>query len=166
MKHILLAFSLLTLWSCSKEPMNLTPESSESRRSGNNYGTVYVADLYAGQNMLIGTVELANYDDQVYVTYKTNGDWSLKKTHLFVGEYSELPLNNGGNPQVGRFPYKRTHPNGTQEFTHVGPDVYSGGCYFHAAHAEVIGPNGSESAWAEGDPLGGNSWAMGFEQCY
>ena len=71
MKHILLAFSLLTLWSCSKEPMNLSPESSESRRSGNNYGTVYVADLYAGQNMLIGTVELANYDDQVYVDDRT-----------------------------------------------------------------------------------------------
>lgn len=63
--------------------MNLSPESSESRRSGNNYGTVYVADLYAGQNMLIGTVELANYDDQVYVTYKTNGDWSLKK-HIYL----------------------------------------------------------------------------------
>lgn len=167
MKYLLFSLSLLTLWSCSQEPMSLETETLQSRRSGNNYGIVHVADLYAGQNILIGSVEVANYNDQVYVTYKTNGDWSLKKTHLFVGDYSEFPMNNGGNPQVGRFPYKRTHPNGTQEFTHVGPEVYSSMCYFHAAHAEVVNANGqSESAWADGDPLGGNSWAMGFEQCY
>ena len=167
MKHLLLAFGLLTLWSCSQEPLNQITEAQQSRRSGNNYGIVRVVDLYAGQNILIGTLEVANYNDNVYVTYKTTGDWILKKTHLFVGDSSDLPLNNGGNPKVERFPYKRSHPNGTQEFTHVGPEVYNSMCYFHAAHAEVVNGNGqSESAWAEGDPLGGNSWAMGFEQCY
>ena len=74
MKYLLLALSLITFWSCSEEPMNADTETLQERRSGNNYGIVHVADLYAGQNILIGSVEVANYYDQVYVTYKTNGN--------------------------------------------------------------------------------------------
>ena len=167
MKNLLLALSILSLWSCSQELMSLESETLQSRRSGNNYGIVHVADLYAAQNILIGSLEVANYNDQVYVTYKLNGNWSLKKTHLFNGDYGDLPVNNGGNPQIKHFPIKGIHPNGIQEFTHVCPDVYSSMCYFHASQAEVINSNGqSESACAEGEPLGGNSWAMGFEKCY
>jgi len=74
MKYLLLSLSLLTFWSCSQEPMNVETQTLQERRSGNNSGIVHVADFYAGQNILIGSVEIANYYDQVYVTYKISGD--------------------------------------------------------------------------------------------
>jgi len=40
--------------------MSLESETLQSRRSGNNYGIVHVADLYAAQNILIGSLEVAN----------------------------------------------------------------------------------------------------------
>ena len=54
--------------------MNAETQTLQERRSGNNSGIVHVADFYAGQNILIGSVEIANYYDQVYVTYRISGD--------------------------------------------------------------------------------------------
>ena len=35
--------------------------------------------------------------------------------------------------------------------------------YCFAAHAEVTGPTGGETAWAEGTGFDGNNWAMYVE---
>jgi len=169
MKHILLLFGLVSLMSCSTDPITTHEATTDSsRRSGDNYGVVHVTDLFAGQTILIGSVEVANYDDTVYVTYRTNNGWQIDKTHLFVGDFSQMPINGGGNPKVGKFPYKGNHPNGTVEVTFEGPSVFSGMCYYNAAHAQVknINSGQTESAWADGTPIGGNNWATGFEACF
>jgi hypothetical protein len=169
MKHILLLISIVTLVSCSQEPAAPFESTTDTvKRSGNNYGIVYVADLFAGQTTLVGSLEIANYNDTVFITYRTTGDWEMKQTHLFVGDFSEMPINGGGNPQVGRFPFKGNHPNGTHEVTYQGPAAFSGICYYNAAHAQVRNNNTgqTESLWADGAPIGGNSWATGFDVCF
>ena len=68
MKHILLLISIVTLVSCSQEPAATFESTTDTvKRSGNNYGIVYVADLFAGQTTLVGSLEIANYNDTFYI---------------------------------------------------------------------------------------------------
>lgn len=124
-------------------------------------------DLIAGQNILVGTVDVT-YDSgnsTITVTYTTTGGWTLEESHLWVGECAERPSNNPGNPLIGQFPYSEEHTGETTysyilDMTTENLDTI--GCV--AAHAVVNGSNGeNETAWADGLAYGGNSWAMYFE---
>lgn len=126
-------------------------------------------DLMAGQNILMGFVTVGlDENGLLEVTYNSDGDWEIEETHLFIGELSDLPTNNGGNPKIGQFPYKSNHPAGTNTVTYeIGTTLAEGACVYVAAHAVVTDTsNGqTETAWGAGVPIGGNSWAMMFEVC-
>ena len=102
--------------------------------------------------------------DNLIITYTTNGDWDLGITHLAIGncENDWVPLNGAGNPIIGQFDYTEPTSTTASEVVYVIPladfDLESGICF--AAHAEVNGPNGGETAWAQGDEFAGRSWAM------
>ncbi|MCW5520533.1 hypothetical protein J1N09_11820 [Aureitalea sp. L0-47] len=123
-------------------------------------------DLIAGQNTVVGTVDIT-YDpanDTYTITYTTENGWELEETHLWVGDCANRPANNPGNPLIGQFPFSESHTGGTTTFTYTidGANLNTIGCL--AAHASVDGPNGeNETAWGNGLPYGGNSWAMYFE---
>ncbi|WP_131811158.1 hypothetical protein [Aequorivita soesokkakensis] len=119
----------------------------------------------AGQHYDSGNVEVAIDGENLLVTYTMEGDWVLNATHLFVGECSERPANKSGNPKIGHFPYAATHAQGTTSYTYSIPIASLPNCLCIAAHAEVSGPSGNETAWGAGLPYGGNSWAMYFEYC-
>ena len=136
-------------------------------------GEIHQNDLIAGQNYIAGTVYIDLLaDDTVSVTYDTtNGDWVIVETHLYIGTYDDMPLNNPGNPILGQFPYAENHPPGTTSFTYVGPDINSvldgDGCFVVAAHAVVVNTvtGQEETAWLFGLDYPGQNWAMYAEMC-
>jgi len=174
MKTKLLIFVLTCTFivSCSKETDNELLQNNKTEnvivsREGPTptSGFCTQVDLIAGQNYDSGNVEVAIEGENLLVTYTMEGDWLLKATHLYVGDCSERPANNPGNPLIGQFPLAETHPAGTTTFTYSISIATLPDCLCIAAHAEVSGPSGNETAWANGLPYGGSSWAMYFEYC-
>jgi len=136
-------------------------------------------NLIAGQNHIAGTVSVdVSYDNEDFpegnliITYNTNDDWTIGLTHLSLGEcLVDIPTNGGGNPKVGKFEHTEPHFAGTNQVEYYvsldallieGEEEYLEE-YCFAAHAEVNGPTGEETAWAEGIGFDGNSWAMYVE---
>ncbi|MDH7444401.1 hypothetical protein [Aquimarina sp. 2201CG14-23] len=214
---VILATTLLT--NCENEGLTSFNESNEINTgvniktlnlSSDGLNTSYTTNLMAGQHHIAGTVTVTSDQTYLYVTYKTNctdGDndteedtsfktsndnrsWTLKATHLYVGNCGDIPITKKGNPKIGKFPYKTEHPNGINEFIYTIPLLDIGECFCLAAHAEVdcgecdnndddsdddnSGPKfngntddycGEETAWAAGEGFPGNSWAMYIEFC-
>jgi len=143
-------------------------DNTTSDDSGAHCETV---NLIAGQNHIAGMVTIDVDGDQLIITYMTNSDWTIDATHLHITSCEEdgFPLTGSNNPKIGNFEYSSSHGDGVTEvvYTLNISDFTDEFCF--AAHAEVSGPS-EETAWAEGEDFGGNSWAMYVEanltQCY
>jgi hypothetical protein len=172
-KITLLMLLFATISSCTVETtedlisQEITTEINTDRLVVNSDGPVFCTevDLIAGQNYDAGNVSVSKDGDNLIITYQTEGDWTLDATHLYVGDCELRPANNPGNPLIGHFPYAASHPAGTTTYTYTIDTSNMPDCICIAAHAEVSSPNGSETAWADGEPYGGNSWAMYFSYC-
>lgn len=112
--------------------------------------------IYGGQTIPVGTLYVSNDGDEIFVTYDLSGtDWYLEETHVYVGSEEDLPLNGGGNPKIGHFPYSSTH-SGEQYFTYTLDRADFDSCFTVAAHAVVVQMDESgnqtaeETAWADG----------------
>ncbi|WP_298340425.1 hypothetical protein [uncultured Algibacter sp.] len=138
------------------ESDNLTDDTS-----GEHCLTV---NLIAGQHHEIGTVTVDVEGDILTVTYTTNGDWVIGVTHLHITNCEEdgFPTTEAYNPKIGHFDYASEHEDGTTQVTYTVDIGEITGELCFAVHAEVDGPS-EETAWAEGEDFGGNSWAMYFE---
>ena len=154
---------LLLLAGCTEESIETDNEVLNLRTSVVDCLEV---DLIAGQNEVAGTVSLAKVGNSVHVTYSTTNDWKITETHLFVGDCGDMPVNNGGNPKVGKFPFKGSH-NSVDEYTYIVSLAGLPECLCVAAHAVVENDvtNANETAWGEGTDFPGNSWAMYFDFC-
>jgi len=133
--------------------------------SSRNADYCLTANLIAGQNYIAGSVSVHTEGNLVFITYTTNEDWIINATHLSIGDCEEqwVPTTGSGNPKVGKFEHSSEHSEGINEVTYtleVGVIDYE---FCFAAHAEVAGPTGEETAWAEGPSFEGNSWAMFVE---
>lgn len=132
-------------------------------------GGIHSLDLYAGQNILMGTVQYANDAENLYVTYSTQPDWFMSEVHLYVGDLSATPKSGGGTPSPGRFPIKSTFSAATlsQDMTYTIPlSSLSSGTFIIAAHASVLRVDidgdvvAKETAWASGLRFTSNkNWA-------
>lgn len=184
MKKIIFALSTIVLFSCSKESVtplneeNLSIEETtvQTRRyeptvDVESFEFDFQRDLIAGQHYTIGTVDLVHANNTLTVTYNiVDPNWTMVESHLYVGACGEQPMNNNGNPKVGRFPYKEVHENvSTYSYVIDATDLATTGCI--AAHAVVVSADGltSHTAWGAGDPYAygtnnetGNNWAMIF----
>jgi hypothetical protein len=128
--------------------------------------------ILAGQHIDAGEVTITNDWDTLYVDATTHDGWLIKEIHVYVGT-DPVPVNNGGNPAPGQFPYKVSfaEPYPSQHQFAIPLEDLEVGCgdtlnvAFHAAlvkvdeYGEVID---EETGWGQGDPIGKN-WAMGFE---
>ena len=194
---ILLAFTT----SCENDQMLYEDTKIESgidvtslKLTAAGFNNPFEKDLIAGQHHVAGKVSLASDGTNILVTFTTNENWSLYATHLYIGDCDALPMNGGGNPRIGRFPYKEEHEGGVNSYTYTIPFEEVGECFCFAAHAEVgCATNdesdedesdegsrdqndedeegeddnycGEETAWAEGIGFPGRSWAMYSELC-
>jgi hypothetical protein len=124
-------------------------------------------NLIAGQNYIAGTVTVDTDGENLIITYTTNEEWTIDATHLSIGDCGEqsIPTTGSGNPKVGKFAHSTTHSEGVNEVTYLIDLSVANeeGDFCFAAHAEVTGPEGEETAWAEGTPFDGKSWAMYVE---
>lgn len=179
MKKInLLVFPVLLsiLLGCTQQDISKDDQLSEKRRdieispidnvSEPNPGDHCVyTHLIAGQHYVAGSVTVDLVGENLIITFSTNGDWTLGTTHLSIGNCDEdwAPLNGGGNPQIGQFEYTEPTSYSSNEVVYVIPVAGLNDNYCFAAHAEVDGPSGGETAWAEGAQFSGRSWAMFVE---
>ncbi len=149
-------------------------ELSLSEIEDSKCGEGLVKTIYAGQHINVGELLVSNDETNLYVTYKVMGNWFLTESHLYVGPYGDLPLNGGGNPKIGNFPYHGAHQN-MQEYTFTIPlnqiDKDINGCFIVAAHGvvkEIVDGKvvGSETAWGQGDDeFPGNRWGWYITYC-
>lgn len=127
--------------------------------------------LYGGQTIPVGTLEVSNDADSIYVVYTTTGGWELVETQLYVGDLAGLPANKNGMPKIGQFPYKANHSGSTTTYSYSIPVDDNISCYSVAAHASVQLVQGgtvvqSETAWSEGVRLvSKGSWATYSTYC-
>lgn len=127
-------------------------------------------NLMAGQHFDAGDVSVYFDLENVYVEYTTSANWSIKKTHLYVGGCQLIPRNNAGNPIPGQFPMSNTYFNGTQSVIYTIAKSTLPECFCIAAHAEVTkSQNGvvvqTETAWAAGERFTQRNWATFFSVC-
>ena len=201
---LLLSFFALTTFSftaCQKDDLsnNLIEESSETgikvqQRTANNLlstnnlalassTTSYLPATFpilAGQNIPAGNVHatagLVNGVYSMILTVDMSGsNWIAGTTHIYLGDLAGVPLNSGGNPQNGQFPYGGDGSSNvyTIPLTDVPADISpatSGYCYTLLVHLEVTTEGidsgteiQSETGWASGDPInpdGKGNWSM------
>lgn len=71
-------------------------------------GDVSVQALTAGQHINVGSVQIWNDVNNVYVSYETTGGWTLSETHVHVG-FSDTDYPGYGRannaPVPGQFPF-------------------------------------------------------------
>lgn len=177
--YILLFVVSALMIGCSPETEEFTPENDaamvitlpggggvDDQTDNQDVGLEETVDLIAGQNIDVGSVTVTLDGDTVIVTYETDGDWSIDETHLFVGDLADLPTNGGGNPRIGHFPHNESHTAGTTTVIVSTIELLPGECAYVAAHAVVGNSSGQEeTAWGDGEPIGGNNWSMMFEVC-
>ncbi|MEY8849861.1 hypothetical protein AB9K26_13665 [Psychroserpens sp. XS_ASV72] len=181
MRHFNLLLSVMAisfLFGCSNEPLNEDQANLERRRNdvklaaqsettftSNDDVHCFETTLVAGQHHEAGLVTVDIEGDYLIITYSSNGDWEIGTTHLSIGNCDEnwAPLTGSGNPKVGHFEYTEPYSYGPYEVVYMvsleGLDDH----YCFAAHAEVVGPSGGETAWADGSQFDGNGWAMYVE---
>jgi len=70
-------------------------------------GDPYVRQLFAGQDIDVGEIQVRDDGDYLYVKYVVDEpDWYLTETHLHVAcEGTPIPVNKKGNPIPGHFDY-------------------------------------------------------------
>lgn len=176
-KFLMTLFSTAIFLSCSSEKLEENkgleikdPNFRVTESVVNNSNTsldeqCLTVNLIAGQNHIAGTVSVNNDGENLIITYNTNDDWTIGLTHLSIGNCDELleQTTGSGNPQIGHFEHSEEHPEGTNEVIYMISLDALDEFYCFAAHAEVYGPTGEETAWAEGTEFEGNSWAMFVE---
>lgn len=122
-------------------------------------------NLIAGQHHVAGSVTVYNDGDNLIIVYTTNDDWTIDLTHLSIGNCDDdrALLTSSGNPKIGKFEFTDPYSISDNEVIYVIPLADLDDSYCFAAHAEVQGPTGGETAWADGTEFPGNSWAMFVE---
>lgn len=165
----LLAISLSTL-SCTSDfigneldenAITITENGSEVN-SEDEDSHCFTTTLMAGQHHESGIVTLDIEDGDLIITYTMNDEWTIGTTHLSIGNCEDdwVPLNGGGNPKIGQFEFTEPFSESSTEVVYVISLDDLGDTICFAAHAEVEGPTGGETAWAEGTQFAGNGWAM------
>lgn len=130
-------------------------------------------DLFAGQTIDVGSVDITNDADSVYVTYNLTGNWYFNSVHLYVGTLAGMPVSPGnGNPIPGQFPIHGNLSGSTvQSVTYSYPLAGLHPCYIVAAHADIYQTDGAgniiqnETAWGFGDPFNSPKWGWTIPYC-
>ncbi len=101
--------------------------------------------LFAGQNIPVGTVNVSNDGDNLFVEYLLDADaivkgWCITETHAHVGgSLKDFPLRGRwNNPAPGQFDYKGKHHPCVTDFSYEIPiDTDWGDDILIATHAVV-----------------------------
>ena len=167
--HLLGLLGLILLFSCNSEQLEdvsveqnyfkvseFTVDNNTTSRVAQVESSCYTVDLIAGQHMNIGSVAVSKTDTDLILTYTTIPGWTIGVTHVSIGDCNEewAPTTGSGNPKIGKFGHTEPHSADINKVVYqisleTLPSYTDMYCF--AAHAEVEGPEGEETAWAGGD---------------
>jgi hypothetical protein len=115
--------------------------------------------LLAHGSIAAGMVTVANDTVNLYVTFATTGDWTMRRADVAVGSSpTDLP-QSGGQPSLTQFPYRKSFSPEVVTFTFTIPlasiapagTVSPGSSVLVAAHAALDSPTqGHMQAWGAG----------------
>ena len=179
---VFMSVGMLVLFNCTfeqleEETINQDPNFrvtsffKKAKKGNNNLSRssaeepCMTTNLIAGQNNIAGTITVDTDENDLIITYSTNDDWVINATHMSIGNCADqaIPTTGSGNPKVGKFEHHTTHSDAVNVVTYRISREALDNEYCFAAHAEVVGPTGEETAWAEGTPFSGKNWAMYVE---
>ena len=138
----------------------LRPAASLASAPTEFCGVATTATLVADETIDVGQVTIINDETSLYVTFSTDAAWPIGRTAVFVSaDPAAIPTSGGGNPQIGRFPYKASHDAGLHEVTWKIPlDEVGAATAVVAAFAEVGAD--AEGAWGAGTQINESAgWA-------
>jgi hypothetical protein len=129
--------------------------------------------IWAGQNINVGTMDVSNDAQYLYVTYNVKNGWMLTETHLHVAStLAGIPKNKQGIPVPGQFQYATMHNPPVTTYTYnillADHGFTLGQELFVAAHAVVVNgdyPSGifqRETGWGGNTPGPGPRWWFYF----
>jgi len=137
-----------------------------TERKPNVGGTFPSGTLVTGKNIDVGTVNVWNDADNLYVKYViTDQDWCLTETHLQVAtSLAGIPKTKKGNPIPSQFEENDEHDCVTEvlyTYNLVEKEWSDDTEFFIAAYAVVFNEK-IETAWADGLDFDGKNWATYF----
>lgn len=135
--------------------------------------------IYAGQNLVVGTICLEDDFNTNTLTVKyniTEPGWEITQIHFVVkDDQDDIPQTRKGNMIPGQFPYSESFTEGVTGYTLTIPfgDFDAEGCddtkdYYAAAHCVVQLLDAddnvlqTETGWANGSITPGNNWGEIF----
>jgi hypothetical protein len=125
--------------------------------------------IYAGQNIEVGTMQIINDQDYLYLNLYLNDGWAATLSHLHIAtSLAGIPQNKKGIPVPGQFEYSESYSPAKDMVSYQFPlddlGFEIGETMYIAAHLDVslFSPTGiviqSETAWS-GDQAGpGPRW--------
>ena len=153
----------------SNDPLNILADRKEDNEV--DCDIIFATDLIAGQHIVVGKILIRKESDQLKVTYDlSSSDWYLEESHLFLGDITDAPFGNSGNPKIGHFPYHGDH-DFVKEYSFYIPLDYLDECFSLISHASVVlTDNGketaSETAFGFGEhEFSGNRWGWYADIC-
>lgn len=143
---VLAAFlAMLGLMACEKEYQEIGIEQEAKLQEGLLYkaqpanGSPVTYSFWAGRHINVGNLLVSNDEQNLYITFKTTGNWWLQLTHLHIATTLGGVPNRNGIPVPGHFQYKTSHNPRLQTFTYTIPKTWAEGQNLViAAHAEVV----------------------------
>lgn len=140
-------------------------------------GGLHTTPLYADQDIDVGLVSVWNTNQEIIIQTETSGGWLISEIYIYAGYPSEdpIPMNNKGNPTVGKFPYTAVYEAPTTMHTLAlslkdnldfswGSGSIGRRHPTFAVHATLIQVDaygqiiGQEGAWAYGPHTFENNW--------
>jgi hypothetical protein len=67
-------------------------------------GEIAESNYINSENLEIGTIKVSNDEEKLYIEFQTNGDWSFLMANIYIGDYSNIPLNSSNNVDYRSFP--------------------------------------------------------------
>lgn len=141
--------------------------SSETTNEPNYFFNPKSYNFTAGQHYMIGDIKIVtDREGDFWVTVSTTDGWKLKNIQMYVGPFSDLPLNKNGLPMIGNFPVNTDFSAYQDSYSYKF--INKGGTAFPVivvhANAVQINESGkilkSEAAWIEGERfVEKGSWA-------
>jgi len=166
-RHLITAASTavvsLAVLACVDAPVSPTSGSvqppSFSVVAGQACGATTTVNLVNAGGSVLGTVSAWNDDVDLHVTFNVSRrTLSMRESHLQpVTSVGGIPVNSGGNPQLGQFIYSTSHNPAVQSYEYVtslaSVGVAPGDNVVLAAIALGNGPSGPALAWGQGTKI-------------
>lgn len=106
----------------------------------------FTTDLFAGQTIDAGYVNVTNTSQHLRIGVRTQHGWLIEESHIYAG-LTPVPVNGGGNPAPGQFPYHANYSPPVNRHVEMIPltdlAAFCGDTLYLAVHLSVVKVDGA-----------------------